>query len=165
MCNVMGRNHDSGSIYTPLKLIVNECGAMCWQQVPTFWSVREDRAICVRRTCVLLTEQVLRDRIGPGGETMEKWGALGWIRRGHWIGKATYHVSRMNYFQCGRCGKVASAQAVSSRVLWRRDSMARRECVHCAESNQQGGSRCHNQKQVNVYWCDAPVAITTYVMC
>lgn len=28
MCNVMGRNHDSGGpgIYTPLKLIVNECG-------------------------------------------------------------------------------------------------------------------------------------------
>lgn len=28
MCNVMGRNHDGGgpSIYTPLKLIVNECG-------------------------------------------------------------------------------------------------------------------------------------------
>ena len=28
MCNVMGRNHDGGGpgIYTPLKLIVNECG-------------------------------------------------------------------------------------------------------------------------------------------
>ena len=28
MCNVMGRNHDGGgpSIYTPLKLILNECG-------------------------------------------------------------------------------------------------------------------------------------------
>ena len=28
MCNVVGRNHDGGgpSIYTPLKLILNECG-------------------------------------------------------------------------------------------------------------------------------------------